>query len=90
MRPVDVKSNTYINSSKEINDENPKFKIGDNVRILTSKSIFEKCYGLKNLFTIKKDKNTASWTYGISDLNVEETVGTFYKKNCKNQIKKSL
>ena len=30
---VDVKSNTYINSSKEINDKNPKFKIGDIVRI---------------------------------------------------------
>ena len=25
LKPVDVKSNTYINSSKEINDENPKF-----------------------------------------------------------------
>ena len=33
MKPVDVKSNTYINSSKEINDEDPKFKIGDIVRI---------------------------------------------------------
>ena len=28
MKPVDVKSNTYINSSKEINDKNPKFKVG--------------------------------------------------------------
>ena len=25
MKPVDVKSSTYINSSKEINDEHPKF-----------------------------------------------------------------
>ena len=33
MKPVDVKSNTYINSSKEINDKDPKFKIGDIVRI---------------------------------------------------------
>ena len=30
---VDVKSNTYIDSCKEINDKNPKFKIGDFVRI---------------------------------------------------------
>ena len=29
----DLKSNTYIDSSKEINDKNSKFKIGDNVRI---------------------------------------------------------
>ena len=29
MKPVDVKSNTYINSGKEVNDIDPKFKIGD-------------------------------------------------------------
>ena len=33
MKPVDVKSNTYIDSSKEINNNVPKFKIGDTVRI---------------------------------------------------------
>ena len=33
MKPVDVKSNTYIDSSKEINDKNPKFKTGDIARI---------------------------------------------------------
>ena len=33
MKPVDVKSSTYIDSSKEINDEDPKLKIGDIVRI---------------------------------------------------------
>ena len=29
MKPVDVKSNTYINSSKEIKDKDHKFKVGD-------------------------------------------------------------
>ena len=33
MKPIDVKDNTYINSSKEVNDKNSKFKIGDHVRI---------------------------------------------------------
>ena len=32
-KPADVKSSTYIDSSKEINDEDPKFKIGDIVTI---------------------------------------------------------
>ena len=32
MKPVNVKSNTYIDSSKEINNEDPKFKIGDFAR----------------------------------------------------------
>ena len=33
VKPVNVKSNTYIGSSKEINNKDPKFKIGDIVRI---------------------------------------------------------
>ena len=40
VKPVDVKSNTYIDSSKETNDNNPKFKIGYNVRISKYKNIF--------------------------------------------------
>ena len=44
MKPVGVKSNTYIDSSKEINDKNPKFKIGDNVRISRYKNVFAKGY----------------------------------------------
>ena len=38
---------------------------------------------------IKKIKNTVSQTSVINDPNGEEIVGTFYKKNCKTQIKKS-
>ena len=33
MKPVEVKWNTCINSIKEINNEDPKFQIGHNVRI---------------------------------------------------------
>ena len=42
IKPVDVKSNTYINSTKEINDKDPKFTIGDIVRISKYKNIFAK------------------------------------------------
>ena len=44
LRPGDVKSNTYIDSSKEINDEDPRFKIGDIVRISKYENIFAKVY----------------------------------------------
>ena len=44
MKPIDVKDNTYINTSKEINNENPKFKVGDHVRISKYKNIFAKGY----------------------------------------------
>ena len=33
MKPADVKPSAYIDSSKEINDEDPKFEIGHIVRI---------------------------------------------------------
>ena len=42
MRSVDV--NTYANSGKEINNEDPKFKISDIVRTLKYKNIFAKGY----------------------------------------------
>ena len=44
MKPVDAKSNTYIDSSKKINNKDPKFKIGDIVRISEYKNIFAKGY----------------------------------------------
>ena len=44
MKPVNAKSSTYINSSKESNDKDPKFKIGHIVRISKYKSIFAKGY----------------------------------------------
>ena len=43
-KPVDVKSNIYIDSSKVINEKDPKFKIGDTVRISKYKNIFAKGY----------------------------------------------
>ena len=42
MKPVYVKDNTYINFKKEVNDEDPKFKICDHVRISKYKNIFAK------------------------------------------------
>ena len=73
MRPVDVKSNLCIDSSKEIND-----KVGDIVRIskFLQKGMFQ--IGLKTF--IKKVKNTVPWTNVISDLKGEEIVETFPEK----------
>ena len=40
MKPIDVKDNKYINIVKEVNDKDPKFKVGDHVRISKYKSNF--------------------------------------------------
>ena len=72
MKPIDVESSAYIDSSKEINEENPKFKISDIVRISKYKKIFAKGYipnFSEEVFVIKEVKNTVPWMYVISDLN---------------------
>ena len=93
LRPGDVKSNTYIDSSKEINDEDPRFKIGDIVRISKYENIFAKVCTpnwSEEFFVLKKVRNTVPWTYVVSDINREKITGTFYAQNCKKQIKNSL
>ena len=92
MKSSDLKSNTYIDSSKEINDKNPKFKIGDIVRISKYKNVFAKGYTpnwSEKVFVIKKVSNAVPWTYVINDLNEEEIVGTFYENELqKNKSKR--
>ena len=68
MKPVDVKSNTYTNFGIENNDKNPKFKVGDNVRMKKCKTIFAEGYApnlSEEIFVIKNVENTALWTYVI-------------------------
>ena len=58
MKPFDVKDNTYINTSKKINNKDPKFKVGDHVRISKYKNIFAKGYmpnWSEEVFFIKKN-----------------------------------
>ena len=83
MKPVDVKDNTYIDFEKEINDKDAKFKVADHVRISKFKKIFAEEYipnWSEEVSVIKKVKNTVPWTYLVNDLNSEEIIGTFYKK----------
>ena len=44
MKPADVTDNTYIDFKKEVSDKNPKFEVGDHVRISKYKNIFTKGY----------------------------------------------
>ena len=78
IKPTDVKDNTYIDFGKEVNNNDPKVKVGDHVRISKYKNIFAKSY--TPIFGIKKIKNTVPWTYVINDLNGKEMTGTFYAK----------
>ena len=78
MKPVDFKYKTYINFKKEVNNKNPKFEVGDHVRISKYKNAFAKGYTpnrSEEVFVIKKVKSTVPWTYVIKNLNGEEIIG---------------
>ena len=93
LKPFDVNSNTYIDSCKEINDKNPKFKIGRKVRISKSENVFAKSYApnwFEEAFVIKKFKNKVPWTYAINGLNGEEIIGTFFEKELQNTNQKEF
>ena len=65
MKSFGVKANTYIDSSKEINDKDLKFRKGDIVRISKYKNSFAKGYTpnwSEEAFVVKKIKNTVPWT----------------------------
>ena len=88
MKTIDVKDNTYIDFKKEVNDKDPKFKVGNHVRISKYKIIFAKGYTpnwCEEVFAIQNVKNTVPWTCVINDLNVEENIGTFYE----NELQKT-
>ena len=44
MKPIDFKRNGFIDFCKEINHKDPKFKVGDNVKIPKYKNMFAKGY----------------------------------------------
>ena len=92
MKPIDLKSSTYIKTNKEINDQDPKFKIGDIVRISKLKNIFvkgnvlnwsEEVFGL-----LKKLKTLYSRYMLVVILKTKKLLECLTKMNCKKKSKK--
>ena len=83
MKPIDVTDDSYAEYNEDFNKKDPKFKVGDHVRISKYKNIFAKGYTQnwsEEVFVVSKIKNTNSQTYVISDLNGEKIAGSFYEK----------
>ena len=84
MKPIDVTSDSYAEYNEDFNKKDPKFKVGDHVRISKYKNIFAKGYTQnwsEEVFVVSKIKNTVPWTYVISDLNGEKIAECFYIKD---------
>ena len=83
MKSRDVKDNNINEYVEESNEKDPKFNVGDRVRISKYKNIFAKGYApnwSEEVFIVNKIKNTVPWTYEINDLNDEKIIGSFYEK----------
>ena len=83
MKPIDVKSDSFAEYNEKSNENDPKFKVGDHVRISKYKSIFAKGYApnwSEDSFVVKKIKNAVPWACLISDSKGEEIIGSFYGK----------
>ena len=86
IKPVDVKSNKYINSSKEIDGKYHKFKIRDDVTISKYQNIFAKGHvpnWSKEVFVIKKVKILCLGHMWLVILKAKKSLERFMKKNCK-------
>ena len=51
MKPIEVTSDSYVEYNEESNKKNPKFKVGDNIRISKYKNFL-----LKDIFQIGQKK----------------------------------
>ena len=88
MKLAGAKSSTYIDYRKEISNKEPKFKIGDIVKISKYENTFAKSHTpnwSQKAFVIKKVKSTVPCTYVISDLNGEKML----KKGDKLYVKRN-
>ena len=93
MKPKDVKDDSFAEYFEESNKKDPKFKVGDNVRISKYKNIFAKGYTpnwSEEVFVVNKIQNTVPWTYLINDLNGEEIKGSFYEKELQKTDQKEF
>ena len=89
MKPVDTKSNTYINSSKKFKDKDTKFKVTGIVRILFwQKTMFQ--IGLKKFSWLKRLQTLCHEHMFLVILIEKKLFECFPKENCKKQIKKCL
>ena len=93
IKSIDVNGDSYAEYNENPNKKDPRFKVGDHVRISKDKNIFAEGYApnwSEEVFVVSKIKNTVPWTYVINDLNGEEITGSFYEKELQKLIKKNL
>ena len=88
MKPTDVTDDSYAEYNEDFNKKDPKFKVGDHVRISKYKIVFAKGYtpnSSEDVFVISKIKKTVPWTCVVNDLSGQKIAGRFYE----NELQKT-
>ena len=89
MKPVDAEDNTYIDFVKEVNDKDPKFKVGDkDPKIFLLKDTCQ--INLKKFLLLVKLKIQFHGLMLLMITRVKKLLKHFLRKNCKRLIKKNL
>ena len=91
MKPIEFTSDSYAKYSKDSNKKDPKFKVGDQVRISKHKNIFPEGHTLNSseeVFIVSKIENAVPCTYAISDLNGENNRKFLRKRIVKESSRK--
>ena len=86
IKPIEVTDNYYAEYNEIPNKKNPKFKVGDNVRISKYKNILAKGYiGQKKFLLLIKLKILM-----LLVMNGEEIIGIFYEKELQKTNQKEF
>ena len=93
IKPKDVTNDSFVEYVEESSKKDPKFKVGDHVRISKYENVFSKGYTSnwsEEMFVVNKVQNTAPWTYLINDLNGGKIYGSFYEKELQKTDQKEF
>ena len=86
MKSIDVRSDSYAEYNEDFNEKDPKFKVGDRVRISKYKNIFAKGYSQnwsEEVFVIGKIKIQFRGLMWLGTWMVHQLLEVFMKKSCK-------
>ena len=88
MKPIDVKDNTYVDSKKEVNNKDSKFKVGEQIRISKyKKSLLKDAHqiGLKKFLLLANLKKQFHGHMLLMILMVKTLQEHFMKENYKTE-----
>ena len=92
IKPIDVTDNTYLDFTKKAHDKDPKFKIGDQVRIPKYKNIIAKGYmpsWSEEFSVVRKLKIQFHGHMWLMIIMVKKLQEHFIKKNYRRLTKKN-